>query len=164
MPTLATEGLFKIAQALKYFPCPASDSITAAKSLYHSLTGPGLSALHYNESAVIEGEMLNLSSVIQQLREEQARAQSGLQRLDQAISAIESLGTTTSTHLKRGRGRRTLSADARRRIAEAQKRRWARVKRQKGEPTRNRVLSPAARRKIAAAQRARWARVRAQKK
>ncbi len=109
--------------------------------------------------------MTNLDAVLQQLRAEQARAQSELDRLDQAISAIEGLSTkTTSTRLKRGRGRRTLSADARRRIAEAQRRRWAKVKGRPGSKNPKRVLSPAARRRIVAAQKARWAKFRAKKK
>lgn len=110
------------------------------------------------------GQMVSLNAVIQQLWEEHTRAQSELKGLDQAISAIESLGITVSTQLKRGRGRRTLSPDARRRIAAAQKRRWARVKREKGASRSKRVLSPAARRRIAAAQKARWAQFRAAKK
>jgi|KBSMisStandDraft_5_1062788.scaffolds.fasta_scaffold1561469_1 hypothetical protein len=107
--------------------------------------------------------MASLDAVLQQLRQERTRTQSQLDGLDQAISAIESLGVPASTHLKRGRGRRTLSPDVRRRIAEAQRKRWAKVKRA-GAKTPKRVLSPAARRRIAAAQRARWAKFRGEKK
>jgi hypothetical protein len=53
--------------------------------------------------------------------------------------------------------RRTLSAAARRRIASAQRKRWA-AARQEAKP--KRVLSAAARRRIGAAQRKRWAGVR----
>ena len=77
-------------------------------SPYHSLTGPSPSA---NESLSSREKMANLEGILRQLRVERARAESGLQRLDQAISAIQSLGATSSTSLKRGRGRRTLSPD-----------------------------------------------------
>ena len=107
--------------------------------------------------------MANFEPVLQQLREERTRTQSELKGLDQAISAIESLGTATSTHLKRGRGRRALSPDARERIAEAQRKRWAKVKRA-GAKTPKQVLSPTARRRIAAAQKARWAKWKAKNK
>jgi hypothetical protein len=104
--------------------------------------------------------MADLEAVLQQLREERARAQSELSRLDQAISV---LGAPSGSGAKPSRGRRTMSADARKRIAEAQRRRWAKVKGQKAKPG-TRTLSPAARRRIAAAQKARWAKFRAAKK
>ena len=119
--------------------------------------------LGYNDRSFQGGQMTNFDAVFQQLREERHRAQSELERLDQAITAIESLGTTNPTGLKRGRRRRTLSPEARRRIAEAQRRRWAKVK-GKVRKTGKRALSPAARRRIVAAQKARWAKFRAAKK
>jgi hypothetical protein len=66
-------------------------------------------------------------------------------------------------------GRRILSIGARRRIAAAQRARWAKVRAQKkgiaaASPKKQRVMSLDARRRIAAAQRARWAKVRSQKK
>jgi hypothetical protein len=51
--------------------------------------------------------------------------------------------------------KRTLSAAARRRIAAAQKKRWALLKAKQAKP--RRVLSASARKRIAAAQRKRWA-------
>jgi hypothetical protein len=69
-----------------------------------------------------------------------------------------------------------MSDEARARIAEAQRARWARQKGPNTAPTRpslvtvsgsvrrGRRLSPAARARIAAAQKARWAKVRAHKK
>jgi hypothetical protein len=63
-------------------------------------------------------------------------------------------------------GRRPLSPAARRRIAAAQRKRWAAVKAQ-SKPSKpvsaKRSMSAAARRKIAAAQRKRWALVKAKK-
>jgi hypothetical protein len=70
-------------------------------------------------------------------------------------------------------GKRTLSAVGRRRIAEAARARWAKIRAAKGQSapaapsnggeTQKRTMSPAARKKIAAAARARWAKIRAEK-
>jgi len=107
------------------------------------------------------GKMANFEAVIQQLRAERNRTQSQLESLDQAISVLE--GSGASSAQARPSGRRTMSAGGRRRIAEAQRRRWAKVKGTSAKP-RKRTLSPAARRRIAAAQKARWAKFRAAKK
>lgn len=105
--------------------------------------------------------MTKLDVALQELREERTRAQDELDRLNQAIAHIEALNTTAgSTTPKRGRAKRSLSAQARRRIAEAQRKRWAKVK----GASKKRILSPAARRRIVAAQKARWAKFRAAKK
>jgi len=54
--------------------------------------------------------------------------------------------------------KRTLSAAARRKIAAAQRKRWAAIKKAKAEPEKpKRVLSTAARKRIADATRKRWA-------
>ncbi|HZQ17808.1 MAG TPA: hypothetical protein VFA90_03725 [Terriglobales bacterium] len=117
--------------------------------------------------------MSNLNSALQQLRDERKQAQVQLEKLDQAIAVIEGLsgGSATSRSVGR-RGGRTLSAEARRRISEAQRARWAARKKQSGStasagpravPNRK-PLSAAARRKIAAAQKARWAKFRSQQK
>ena len=110
-------------------------------------------------SLISRGNMANLDAVLEQLRNERAQAQTQLDQLDRAISVLEGGGRSSSAITRRS-GRRTMSADARRRIAEAQRRRWARVK---GSGTK-RTLSPAARRRIAAAQKTRWAKFRAEKK
>lgn len=69
-------------------------------------------------------------------------------------------------------GKRTMSAEGRRRIAEAARARWARVRGENGKTPdtassnagpKKRTMSAAARRKIAAAARARWAKVKAEK-
>jgi hypothetical protein len=110
--------------------------------------------------------MANLNGLLHQLREEYKRGRSKLGRLDEAISLIEGLsGLGSSPSASRVPGRRAMSATARRRIAEAQRARWARVRADasgKRKPaTRKRALSPAARRRIVAAQKARWAKFRA---
>ena len=117
--------------------------------------------------------MSNLNSALQQLRDERKQAQAQVEKLDQAISVIEGLSTRTNKRISNGsRGRRTLSAAARKRISEAQRARWAQRKKQAGTaasvgpravPTRK-PLSASARRRIAAAQKARWAKFRSQQK
>jgi len=76
--------------------------------------------------------MSNLDHVVLQLRKERDEAQKRVEHLDQALAALGSLnGTralkTRSAHAS-GRKRRTMSAAARRRIAAAQRARWARWK------------------------------------
>lgn len=103
--------------------------------------------------------MANFAEVLKELQLERSR-------LDQAIRAIEGLvGYNRSGGIQaRGdRPRRTVSAAARRKMAAAQKARWARVKGPKAS-TPVRTMSQSARKRIAAAQRARWAKVRGQQK
>ena len=62
------------------------------------------------------------------------------------------------------RGRRKMSAAGRRKIADAQKLRWAKMKGDKPErlvTKKRRKMSPAAKAKMAAAAKARWAKVKA---
>jgi hypothetical protein len=117
--------------------------------------------------------MTNLTNALQQLREERKQAQSQLEKLTSAISVVEDLvGRNGAIISSRRAGKsRIVSAAARRRMAAAQRARWAKVRQQSGtsngdKPGTNslpkRTLSAAARRKIAAAQKARWARVKAQ--
>lgn len=117
--------------------------------------------------------MANLTSVLQQLQEERKQAQLQVEKLDSAISVLQELvGTNSSGGVRhRSHPQRVVSAASRRKMAQAQKARWAKVRRQsQAAPasktvsiaTAKRTLSAAARRKIAVAQRARWARVKAQ--
>ena len=112
--------------------------------------------------------MANLQSALQQLREERKQAEQQIETLDRAISAIEGIVGRSSGSIRNGnRPTRVVSAAARRRMAQAQRARWAKVRQKspgKGPVAiagKRRNLSAAARRKIAAAQRARWARFRA---
>ena len=119
--------------------------------------------------------MSYLTDALQQLHEERERVQSQMEKLDSAISVLQDLlgrdGSRKASIGSRSRGGRVVSATARRRMAVAQRARWARVRQQAQTPHANkprttsapkRTLSAAARRKIAAAQRARWARVKVQ--
>ena len=115
--------------------------------------------------------MANLDNALQQLRAERKQAQLQVEKFDKAISVIESLNGSGAVR-KSTRPTRTVSAASRRRMARAQKARWAKLRKPQqsvtagsapaGAPQKH--LSLAARRKIAAAQRARWAKVRAQQK
>ena len=117
--------------------------------------------------------MANLTNALQQLRAEQREAQLHVEKLGQAISVIESLnGSGTSRNGKQAT--RIISAASRRKMARAQKARWAKVKagstpaagaaKTTGSAPVKRTMSASARRKIASAQRARWAKVKAANK
>jgi hypothetical protein len=114
--------------------------------------------------------MANLENALQELRTERKQAQLHVQKLDQAISVIESLngsGTSPDTN----QPKRIISAASRRKMAQAQKARWANA-RKESQPAlvagsvdkKGYTMSASARRKIAAAQRARWAKIRAGQK
>ena len=102
-----------------------------------------------------------LESVVSQLREQRTNLVNDLKRVDGALSALGSLNGSNN----HAQPRRTMSASGRRKIAAAQRARWAKVRAQnvvsiaKGKKPGKRTMSASARRKIAAAQRARWARV-----
>ena len=113
--------------------------------------------------------MANLDHVLQQLRDERGRTEQQLQQLDSAISVLEGLGGNNSHSAGASSpAGRVVSALARRRMAAAQRARWAKTRQGSGRPAgkarATRVLSAEARRRIAAAQKARWARFRAAKK
>ena len=107
--------------------------------------------------------MGKLSGVVGHLKKELNRAEQEVRRYTAALAALGSSGWN---------GHRTLSADARRRISLAQKKRWAK-ERNGSKPIaatasarvkRTRKISAAGRKRIAAATRARWAKFRAAKK
>jgi hypothetical protein len=114
--------------------------------------------------------MGNLNNALQQLRAERKQAQLQVEKLDQAISVIESLNNS-GTFGTTKQPTRIISAASRRKMAQAQRARWAKV-REKSQPIAlakttapaKRSMSAAARRKIAAFQRARWAKVKAGQK
>jgi hypothetical protein len=102
--------------------------------------------------------MGNLSGVVQQLRKERTRLADELHSVTAALTAFGKVYIYVSKNNSRvatGR-KRTLSAAGRKRIAAAQRARWAKQKAGQAQKPK-RTMSAAARRKIAAAQRARWA-------
>ena len=112
--------------------------------------------------------MTTFDNVLQQLRSEHKQAQAAVGKLEQAISAIEGLNDNHGgTTLNGTRPKKTISAAARRRIAQAQRARWAKFKKQSpaatnGAKQSSHRISAAGRKRIAAAARARWARARSQ--
>lgn len=81
--------------------------------------------------------MSNFSQIVANLQSERSRVQKELQRLDDAISALGGIAARASVSkgevstVARG-PRRKLSAAARKKIADAQKQRWAKFRQQKG--------------------------------
>jgi hypothetical protein len=71
--------------------------------------------------------MANLSNVVTSLRAEYSRLQSEAQRVKKALDALGSMNGASTAK----RPKRVLSKEARRRIAEAQRQRWAKVRRAK---------------------------------
>jgi len=116
--------------------------------------------------------MGNLNNALQELRAERKQTQLQLEKLDHAISVIESLNGSATTQ-NASQPTRVISAASRRKMAQAQRARWAKVKKQlqpialakttASVPVK-RTMSAAARKRIAAFQRARWAKLRAGQK
>jgi hypothetical protein len=112
--------------------------------------------------------MGNLTNALQQLRAERREVQLQVEKLDQAISVIESLNGSLAAG-KANQPTRIISAASRRKMAQAQRARWARARKESGpvvvaskttaSAPKKRTMSASARRKIAAFQRARWAKV-----
>src|SRR5258708_18737027 len=96
-----------------------------------------------------------MQSVISELQKERKRLEDELHRVAAALTAF---GNVYMHGSRPTRKKRTISAAGRRRIAAAQRARWARIKGQKVVPisSRNgRTMAPAARTHIAAAHKAR---------
>ena len=69
--------------------------------------------------------MTNLSKVVISLRREHSRLEKEIDRIEKALDV---LGNSNGNKIRKVK--RVLSKEARRRIAEAQKRRWAKVRKQ----------------------------------
>ena len=75
--------------------------------------------------------MSNLAKVVQQLQTERQQARSTVEQLDEALKALGGLGGLRGRIGRAqtpGKKRRTMSAAARKRIAAAQRARWAKWK------------------------------------
>ena len=138
------------------------------------LNGEGFQSYTIFPAVNLEGAtMSNLTNALQQLRAERRESQLHVEKLDQAISVIESLNGS-GTFRKANRPTRTISAASRRKMALAQKARWAKARKGSQQAAgaakttasapAKRTMSISARRKIAAAQRARWAKIRSKGK
>ena len=117
--------------------------------------------------------MSNLDNALRELREKRSHAQVEVEKLDQLISGIESLnGAGAAVPSQTSQPKRIISAASRRKMALAQRARWAGLRAQSqpiavvaksaDSAPAKRTMSAAARRKIAAAQKARWASIRKQ--
>ena len=69
--------------------------------------------------------MTNLNKVVTSLRDEYSRLEKEMDRVRKALDALGSAGGNRPRS-----GKRALSKEARERIAEAQRRRWAKVRKQ----------------------------------
>ncbi len=116
--------------------------------------------------------MGNLNNALQELRAERKQVQLQVEKLDQAISVIESLNGF-GTVRQANQPTRVISPASRRKMALAQKARWQKVREQSlpvaiakmtGSAPVKRTMSAAARKKIAAFQKVRWAKIKAQQK
>lgn len=86
------------------------------------------------------------------------------QQIEKLEARLEALaGAAAASAAKPGRKKWTMSLSARRKIAAAQRARWAKAKGKAAKPVKKRSMSAAARAKIAAAQKARWAKFHAAK-
>jgi len=78
--------------------------------------------------------MWNLANLVQELKKERDQAQRRIEQLDEALTALSGLGGSRGTARSVGRAqttgskRRAMSAQARKRIAAAQRARWAKWK------------------------------------
>jgi hypothetical protein len=91
--------------------------------------------------------------------------QSQREQIDAKVAEIQrELGTAPARGSAAGSGKRVISAAGRRRMAEAQRKRWAAAKGEPASaPAKKRKMSAAGKKRIADATRKRWAAYRAQK-
>jgi len=105
-----------------------------------------------------------MQSVISELQKERKRLEDELHRVAAALAAFGNVYLHGSRPTRKNQ---TISAAGRKRIAAAQRARWAKIKGQKVVSIgsrKGRTMTPAARKRIVAAQKARWEKWRAQKK
>ena len=104
-------------------------------------------------------KLKGMESIVSQLRAQRADFVNQIGHIDAALIVLGKVNGTYASQVPV----RTISAAGRKRIAAAQRARWAKV-RGKAKVAPKRTMSASSRRKIAAAQRARWAKVRAKQK
>ena len=101
--------------------------------------------------------MVSMHDIMEELKQERDRVERQLTGLNAALSAFVAVyGGGTKP-------KGTVSVATRKRIAAAQRARWAKQKAGSPPTTAKRTISEASRKKMAAAQRARWAKIRAKK-
>ena len=70
---------------------------------------------------------IEITEIIKTLQTERAQTRKELAKLDRAIAVLRELSSTNSVPTQNGKGH-TMSAAARRKIAKAQKARWAELR------------------------------------
>jgi len=111
---------------------------------------------------------MNVTPIIKALAGQKAKAQAEIDRIDEALTALTRLSSAATLGRKPAR-KRSMSASARKRIAAAQKARWAKYRKGTGKatpaakPRKKYRLSAEGRAKIVAAAKARAARQKAEK-
>ena len=103
--------------------------------------------------------MKGMESIVSQLRAQRADFVNQIRHVDAALTVLAKVNGTHAPQVIV----RTISAAGRKRIAAAQRARWAKVG-VKAKVAPKRTMSASSRRKIAGAQRARWAKFRAKQK
>jgi hypothetical protein len=81
--------------------------------------------------------MSEIGAVLKQLMQQRERLQSEIAQLDKAIVALQQVRGSKRENPARARGTRTMSAAARKRIADAQKARWEKFRSAKAGRRRN---------------------------
>jgi hypothetical protein len=116
--------------------------------------------------------MSSLDNALRELREKRSHAVVEIEKLDRLISGIESLNGAGAAEVPDNtvQPKQIISAASRRKMAMAQKARWASLRKNSqpvlvavksaGSVPAKRTMSASARRKIAVAQKARWASLR----
>jgi hypothetical protein len=97
-----------------------------------------------------------MASIVSQLRAQRADFVNQIGQIDAALIVLGKVNGTYASQVPV----RTISAAGRKRIAAAQRARWAKVRGKAKVATPKRKMSAKSRAKIAAAQRARWAKYR----
>ena len=102
--------------------------------------------------------MVDVSSIVKQLKKERDRVVKQLSGMDAALTAFAGVYSGSARN-----GKQQISAAGRKRIAAAQRARWAKVRGESKVVVPKRTMSAKSRAKIAAAQRRRWAKFRKSK-
>jgi len=102
--------------------------------------------------------MVDVSSIVKQLKKERDRVVKQLLGMDAALTAFAGVYSGSARN-----GKQQISAAGRKRIAAAQRARWAKVRGESKVVVPKRTMSAKSRAKIAAAQRRRWAKFRKSK-
>jgi hypothetical protein len=102
--------------------------------------------------------MVDVSSIVKQLKKERDRVVKQLSGMDAALTAFAGVYSASARN-----GKQQISAAGRKRIAAAQRARWAKVRGESKVVVPKRTMSAKSRAKIAATQRRRWAKFRKSK-